>query len=259
MKYADAKARADKQNKKHIFSLYTPNLSEHILLDDGTCVIKDEILAHRMRHVLRLVENDVIYLFSNNIVVYGVIIAIEKKSIVIKIKEKKIMSDFQKKIKIYIPLLKKEALEEAVYNATEMGVSEIQLIKTEYSRKAITDHEFTRLQKIIITGCEQAKRFNIPKLHPLISLQTLNKKEQEMYIWFDPDGKSLFSLCLSLEEIKPNIISIFIGPEADFSATEKEKLCQISEKYTLTPTVLRSRSAVALGIGVVRSILSKEN
>lgn len=242
--------------KRHIFSLYSQDLSYDESASSGSYTIKDEILVHRINNILRLREKDRLSIFNGMISLNAIITRIEKKIIILEVQEKKLTSDFQKKIRIYLPLLKKEALEEAVYNTTEMGVSEIQLIKTDYSQKIITNHEFLRLEKIIIAACEQSKRFNIPVLKELISLQeAITTKDEELNIWFDPKGTSLFSLCTMLENNKPKKIGIFIGPEADFSDEEKEKLEQISQKYTLTPTILRSRSAVTLGIGIVRSIL----
>jgi len=242
--------------KKHVFAMYVENLSFSFSMSKDVCIVKDEKIVHHLKDVLRLKKGDFIYLFDKKINIYGSLFFIDKKTFYFEIIEKKENKDFQHKILLYLPLLKKTALEDAIYNATEMGVSEIQLIKTDHSQKSITEHEFLRLEKMVIAACQQAKKFNIPHLKPLLSFQEIiEKKMENLNIWFDQKGLSLFSLCSMLEKSKPKDLAIFIGPEADFSEQEKTKLLEISEKYTLTPTVLRSVSAVTLSIGIIRSMM----
>jgi 16S rRNA (uracil1498-N3)-methyltransferase len=245
------------RHKSHIFAMYVEKLSHILFPHNNFVLIQDEHVVHRLKDVLRLGQGDFLYLFDEKINIYGTISVLQKKTYAVEIIEKKENRDFQYKLVLYLPLLKKAALEEAVYNATEMGISEIQLIKTDHSQKNITDHEFLRLEKMVIAACQQAKRFNIPQLKSPLSFEAVaEKKDENLNIWFDPNGLALFSLCSMLESSKPKKIGIFIGPEADFSKEERETLQQISKKYTLTPTVLRSVSAVTLSIGSIRSILS---
>ena len=49
-------------------------------------------------------------------------------------------------------------------------------------------------------------------------------------------------------------ISVTLGPEGGFSSEEEDLLHQANfTPYRLTPTILRSREAVCLGLGAVRA------
>ncbi len=75
-------------------------------------------------------------------------------------------------------------------------------------------------------------------------------------IYFDPTGESLSDIIARVKKISPTSIIVMVGPEGDLTDQEKEQLRQ--EKFlfcALTPTVLRSSQAIALGSGIIRSTL----
>jgi RNA methyltransferase, RsmE family len=152
-------------------------------------------------------------------------------------------------ITLYLPLLKKEAFEHAIYISAELGVSTIIPIITE---KCHTSHESQRLYKIMIAACEQAKNFWIPKLHEPCNLTNVSFPHNALKICFDDEGKPSSTLPVTTAKE----ICITLGPEGGFSEREKNLLEQSGfQFYKLTKTILRSQEAVCVGLGVIQSIL----
>lgn len=162
-----------------------------------------------------------------------------------------------------MPTLKKEAYEEALYSLTEIGIQEIQPVITQKSRNissAIDGKEVIRYEKIIIAAAEQSKNFVLPRLLPTFTFDQLIFKLasiQANKIFFDVTGQSIGDLIPKLcTEHKTLPIVAMCGPEGDLTAAEKQLLHQAGFTFcSLTPTVLRSQQAVAIGAGILRAFL----
>ncbi len=197
----------------------------------------------QIKGVLRLEEGDKLILCDGEgTQVLAEIQQIEKGEINLKILNKIPSTDPNKKVSLYLAILKKENFELAVQKAVECGVSEIIPIITERTVKTGLNTE--RLQKIIREACEQSGRSFIPKLK-----NTLNIKES-LLDGAKNDEKVFFTLS---EEIQNQIFkfkkdainaSIFIGPEGGF--TEEEKDLALENNYmtsSLGPLTLRGETA----------------
>jgi len=89
-----------------------------------------------------------------------------------------------------------------------------------------------------------------------VNLQNLLKSLQNdtKKVFFDVDGKPLLNLLNDLDKNQNKIVLMF-GPEGGLTKQEEDLLKENDfEFYVLTPTVLRSVEAVAVGLGSVRSI-----
>ncbi len=197
----------------------------------------------QIKGVLRLEEGDKLILCDGEgTQVLAEIQQIEKGEINLKILNKIPSTDPNKKVSLYLAILKKENFELAVQKAVECGVSEIIPIITERTVKTGLNTE--RLQKIIREACEQSGRSFIPKLK-----NTLNIKEA-LLDGAKNDEKVFFTLS---EEIQNQIFkfkkdainaSIFIGPEGGF--TEEEKDLALENNYmtsSLGSLTLRGETA----------------
>ena len=60
----------------------------------------------------------------------------------------------------------------------------------------------------------------------------------------------------SMHVDQPKQISLMVGPEGDLTMDEKELLKERDVQFLcLTPTVLRAQQAVAVSLGIFRSLL----
>jgi 16S rRNA (uracil1498-N3)-methyltransferase len=247
---------------KHHFALYWAPISSATLKAGTSFVLDDELLVHRITKVLRLMPPETCTLFDENIHCSVQLVAIEKRSVVLKIIAKNNNQQLAPSISCILPLLKREALEQAVYNLVEIGVNEIQLILTQKTHRAWSgQNEFERIHKIMIAAAEQAKQFSVPKIYQPIGLQEyLQKKIQNnALIFFDTNGISLAQWFKEKASLKTESISLLIGPEGDLTKTEKDAVQAAgAHLVSLTPTILRAQQAITLGAGAIRSLLSPD-
>jgi 16S rRNA (uracil1498-N3)-methyltransferase len=256
-------------NNKHIFSLFSPNISLNFtssvnMVGELLC-IKDAQLWHRIINILRLKSNEPFIVFNSKIsitlslkektldtknIIYGVVLNIQA------------VTPLNPKIILCVGLLKKESFESVIYYAGQMGVTEVYPILTgKINRRWWSLHEQARLYKILISACEQAKNFYVPKLHePVLFSHLENITRQELNILnicLDQEGASASTLVKILSGHSDTSILLAFGPEGGF--TEQEKTFLISHSfnfYSLTPTILRTQEAVAVGVGFIRSLLN---
>jgi 16S rRNA (uracil1498-N3)-methyltransferase len=156
---------------------------------------------------------------------------------------------------LHIPLLKKDNLEEAIYNAVEVGVQEIQLYKADKSSLQSVDEQLhKRLQKQIIAAAEQSKNFKGACLHlPRPLTDILKEKSQQRCYIFDSSGTPLSPLFFAKEQASYENINLFIGPEGGFSIQEQSLFNYYqSTVIVLTPTILRASQVITLAAGLFR-------
>ena len=231
---------------KHEFALFYKDLVE-----SENLIITDQDVCHRIMHVLRKKEGDDLVLFNKDH--HGVFTLKELNSKKIA----GILKDFQKNqtytphIKLFLPVLKKEALSEAVYRAVECGVSEIQLVMTEkVQRKWQGTKELERLQRVVVAAAEQSKHFLVPNIcEPISFSDALNNPGVEQLLCADPEGESVRKV------VQGKSIGIFLGPEAGLTQKELDEL-KNSEAFffKLTPTILRAQQAASLSVAFLRSL-----
>ena len=201
--------------------------------------ITDSQTIKQIKTVLRLEEGELIILSDGKGTEAEVVIAsLSKGEIIGNIKSKNITNGSERKVNLYIAILKKENFELIAQKAVECGVSNIIPVITERTIK--TGLNTDRLQKIIREASEQCGQNIIPTLFPTMNFKDALKDGElsDEKIIFQPSEK----------QYTPNIqaknISIFIGPEGGF--TEKEILLAQESGYniaSLGPLILRGETA----------------
>jgi len=248
---------------KHVFAFYSKGLKALLeKIDIGEELsFKDSDLWNRLTKIVRVGVGDKFIIFDENLNATLEIknnLSENKRVVSGIILEKKENKLILPEIKLYLPVLKKDALECSIYVSAQMGVKDIFLIETKKSQKKFDfEKEKDRLKKIMISACEQSKNFVLPEIKKPIGFKDIFDKNLEqkkvVKIFFDEDGEKISNL----EKIySRNKIEIIIGPEGGFTSEEKNFLKNFGFKpYKLTPTILRSREAVCVGLGVLRSLI----
>ncbi|MDR3550365.1 MAG: RsmE family RNA methyltransferase [Candidatus Babeliales bacterium] len=248
-------------NSKHEFALFNETTS-HItrtLAPQALFSIDDQLLVTRIASVLRMRVGDSFVMFDRHIHVVCTIEDISKKIVRCKMLEKKTNSIIKPSITYLLPVLKRDDLESALYAMVELGATSVQLVLThKINRVWAGPKEFERAQRIMIAAAEQSKNYAFAQLHEPILLTSCLEKipSNSSKVFFDVDGRSALSVMNELHNKKNQEIFLLVGPEADLTAEEKKLL--VDNNFIvceLTPTVLRSVQAVALSLGMVRSVL----
>jgi 16S rRNA (uracil1498-N3)-methyltransferase len=250
--------------------------------------INDSESLRRLTSIVRLREGESVQLFNREESIRGVVTVITKKQIELEVDERIQLQPLEPSLTILLPTLKKDDLQEALSRLCALGVTTIQLVETEKVQHSWQfERERDRFERVMIAAAEQSKQLVLPELlAPLslaaalestriahetsknshsaqenfkkaVSAEEIRKNKQTVChkIFFDPDGATLMTVLERLIKTEGTTV-LFVGPEGDLTDQEKVLLKQNGFIFcALTPTILRACEAIALGAGVVRSIV----
>lgn len=145
---------------------------------------------------------------------------------------------------LFLPILKKEALSNAVRQATELGIDIIQPIMTDHTVEK--DFKNDRYELIATGAAEQSERLTLVKLNEMKTLQEAIESFEGQVFW----------ACERLDMVSKDIVrfnnndAVLIGPEGGFSDAEKEFLfdCEKVVPQTLGDSILKADTAVVCSI-----------
>ena len=245
----------------HTFAFYYPAVTQLSHTRDELCIINDRVLSHRIMHIVRLRNGDSFTLFDQHAHMECILKDISEKSVRFSVTSYECNTVYKPHITVLLPLLKKDAFEEALYAAAELGANAVQLIMTKKTQRVFGgSKEFERIDRVMQAAAEQSKNFSYPVvLEPILFEQAVIGHEESTKIFFDPDGCPLFNVVRSVQSEIVERIVLLIGPEGDLTIDEK---CLVRKNNfvfcRLTPTILRAQQAVAVSLGAFRSLLRNE-
>lgn len=246
-------------HSKHEFALYCKELSA--LLQQLSCgdtfSLPDKDLCLRIASILRLTVGERLVLFdrykSSTVSVHE----ISKKSVVVTIQNINNNVPVSPAITFALPVLKRDDFEAAIYSLVELSATIIQPVVTQKVQRVWGGaKEQERIERIIIAAAEQSKNFAIPEFKEPVLFSSFVDQQKLPVIFFDPLGMSFTELLPHLVKHQQRGFTLMVGPEGDLTAQEKDQLRAKNALFSqLTPTVLRSCQAVAVGLGVVRALV----
>lgn len=236
---------------RHEFALYASALP--IVAEIGQqIVLEGEQLAHRMQHIIRLKIGDELVLFNRTYSAHVAVQQISKKNVLVQVLVVKEHQPLAPAVHWFLPILEREAFETAITHLTVMGATSIQPIITEKSSRYIP--ALDRLQRLMIAASEQSKQFVLPLLYEPIAFNSI--KNFSKMIFFDSTGEHAYQVMSEIRTQPHEGIRCMVGPEGDLVTFEKEHLRHQGVQFcALTPTVLRACDAVAVAMGLIRSLI----
>ena len=230
---------------------------QHLTITDT-----DEI--HHIKDVLRLKKGAVIQIFnSQNQEADVVVDSFNQNDLQVTIQSVREAVLSKAKIVLACAPPKKEKFEWIIEKCTELGVDEIIPLKTKRGEVVFSSDKMAaklaRFQKVAVNAAKQSKRTTVPMIHPMTDLAKVFKN-------LDPQGLHLFpSLNGHPQHIKEVLsktskdqsITIFIGPEGDFTPEEVRMALDLGcVPVSLGDTVLKVETAAIATVSFVR--LSKD-
>jgi 16S rRNA (uracil1498-N3)-methyltransferase len=225
-------------------------------LSDTSITINDPILYHRIIRVLKCAIGDILLLFDTHKHAQAQLINCTKKECIFRVVTIENNIPLHPPITLGLPLLKGNDLDEAISFATQIGVSNIQLLFTERSQRAcLSMAEKKRFMRVVIAAAEQSKRFCMPLIQEPISFCDLKERyPHDVFLFGIKNGMNVRTLMQYDFMNDPKSSFLFVvGPEADFSSCEYDQLKQWNAQgICLGATVLRSCTAAGIGVGFLR-------
>ena len=228
--------------------LYYPNS----IVENATELLSKEH-AHYVVNVMRLKRGSHINFFNKDGEWKCEIVFLEKDRVEIKFLEKFKQASKLSKIELAICLVKKIPMENIFQKATELGVSKIIPIISE--RTEVKELNYERTKRIVIEATEQSNQLSPPEIFEVTKLKDfLTNLDGSMRLLFaDINSKNNIE-ARDLKDKKS--ICVLIGPEGDFSPSERELILKNSstKPFTISKNILRSDTAVISAISLVNFI-----
>ena len=228
--------------------LYHPNS----IVENSTNLLSKEH-THYVVNVMRLKRGSIINFFNIEGEWESEIVFLEKERVEVKFLKKVKEPQKKNKIELAICLVKKNPMEIILQKATELGVSKIIPIISE--RTEIKELNYDRAKKIVIEATEQSNQMFPPEILEAVKLKDFLKNlDQTTNLLF---GDVNLKDNLNIEKLKNlKSLSILIGPEGDFSPSEREFILSFSQvvPFTISKNILRSDTAVISAISLVNFI-----
>ncbi len=149
-----------------------------------------------------------------------------------------------------VALLKRDAWETVLRQATEMGVTTLVPLKTRFAQVGKLNTE--RAHSIIVEAAEQCERMSLPSLLPITPLEDYIAGLTAPCLWayerLAVDDAALGQ--------KDKATAVLIGPEGGFAPEEIEMLNRSHQMrpFSLGPTILRADTAVVAGLATLQAL-----
>lgn len=155
-----------------------------------------------------------------------------------------------------IPILKNNALDQVIHQATELGVRQIYPILTARSLPAPSPHKLTRWQRIAQEAAEQSERVYVPQIVPPQAWsEVLTHAAPQKYIGTLGSDVTPLVTHLHAQQTPPPEIWLAIGPEAGWTNTE-QAMAEAADwlPVSLGTRTLRAMTAAIVGLGLIASL-----
>jgi len=213
----------------------------------------DKDQSHYLSKVMRVKENDVFSLFNKEGEWEAKILGISKNTVEFKIIKQLRQKEITRELWLAFSPIKSNYQNFMLQKATELGVTKF--LPIIFDRTVVRKINKDRLEKIVIEACEQSNRINVPNIEDAQDLNSFLKKNSMDLIFTDLNS-NINKVDKSKLTDKP--VCIIIGPEGDFSETEREKILSFKgvQPVKINENILRSETAVISAISIVNYVIN---
>lgn len=203
-------------------------------------------MAHYVRDVMRARVADCVILFDG---VFGewvcVVEEISRRTVLIRVEC--LSKEYVKTpdLSLCISLVKLDTMRNVVRQATEMGVTLMQPVLTEYS--SVRSVSVQKLRKWAIEAAEQCCRQDVPLINETIGFGSLKDLEKQLVLCDETGrGEAPSKVLHGLKDL-----GVVIGPEGGFSNDELRYAEAFAGKMSLGSRILRVDTAVVAALSYV--------
>ena len=212
----------------------------------------DKSQSHYVNKVMRVKVSEVFSLFNSSGEWEAKILTISKSIVEFNITKQLRQKESTKELWLAFSPLKSNYFNFMIQKATELGVTNF--LPIIFDRTVVRKINVVRLKKIIIEAAEQSNRINVPSLETSQNLKSfLNNKMDLIFTDLNSDNKKL-----DLEKLTERPTCIIIGPEGDFSESERELILSFKDvqPIKINDNILRSETAVVSALSIVSYLIN---
>ncbi|UTO55360.1 16S rRNA (uracil(1498)-N(3))-methyltransferase [Neoehrlichia mikurensis] len=215
----------------------------------GTKIILEKDQIHYVYHVMRAKLSDKVRLFNGEDGEWiGEITLISCHCIEITVLQLIKEQYLTRNLTLCFAPVKNIDMSNIIRQATEMGVTSIRPIYTEYT--VVKNINLEKFKKWAIKASEQCERLDIPEIMPMIKFKELKELHlhNEKYVICDETGQG--KLPSEVLKTKDNA-TIIIGPEGGFSHDELRFANSFCDSISLGPRILKVDTAIMCALSYV--------
>ena len=213
----------------------------------------DKNQSHYLSKVMRVKENEVFSLFNKEGEWEAKVLGIFKNIVEFKIIKQLRQKETTKELWLAFSPIKSNYQNFMLQKATELGVTKF--LPIIFDRTVVRKINKDRIEKIVIEASEQSNRINVPTIEEAQDLNGFLKKNLMNLIFTDLNS-NIKKIDKSKFTDKP--VCIIIGPEGDFSETEREKILSFKcvQPIKINENILRSETAVISAISIINYVIN---
>ena len=214
----------------------------------GMTNMLDKSQSHYLNKVMRVKENELFSLFNNKGEWEAKILKISKGLVEFEIIKQLRQKENMKDLWLAFSPIKSNYQNFMIQKATELGVTKF--LPIIFDRTIVRSINIERLKKIATEASEQSNRINIPSIEQTQNLESFLNSNLVNLIFTDLNSTNK-KIDKSKLTSKPTCI--IVGPEGDFSESEREKILTFEgvQAVKINENILRSETAVISAISIV--------
>ena len=213
----------------------------------------DKSQSHYLTKVMRVKENEVFSLFNKEGEWEAKILGISKSIVEFKTTKQLRQKENTKELWLAFSPIKSNYQNFMIQKATELGVTKF--LPIIFDRTVVRKINKERLEKIVIEASEQSNRINVPLIESPQNLDSFLKKNTMDLIFTDLNSDNIK---VDKSKLTDKPVCIIIGPEGDFSETERDKILSFKgvQSVKINENILRSETAVISAISIVNYVIN---
>ena len=209
--------------------------------------------SHYLTKVMRIKENEVFSLLNKNGEWEAKVLGISKSIVEFKITKQLRQKENFKELWLAFSPIKSNYQNFMIQKATELGVTKF--LPIIFDRTVVRKINKVRLEKIVIEASEQSNRINVPTIEDAQNLNSFLKKNSMDLIFTDLNSNNEK---INRSKLTDKPVCIIIGPEGDFSESEREEILSFNnvQAIKINENILRSETAVISAISIVNYVIN---
>lgn len=214
-----------------------------------------EAQSKYLLRVMRLTDGALVRAFNGQDGEWACSLSIDRKVAVLTPTKHLRPQESGSELSLLFAPIKKARTDFIVEKATELGVSDLRPILTDYtqSQRVRTD----RMRLLAIEAAEQTERMDLPTIHEAMPLpKALAAWDKAIPLIFCDEGSRSAPLADYANQLTGKRAGILIGPEGGFSPKERDLLRALDFviPITLGPRILRAETAVVSALTLWQSL-----
>ena len=208
----------------------------------------DKSQSHYVNKVMRIKMNEIFSLFNASGEWEAKIISISKSIVEFNVTKQLRQKENPKQLWLAFSPIKSSYFNFMIQKATELGVTKF--LPIIFDRTIVRKINKERLEKIIIEAAEQSNRIQVPNIEEIQNISSFLDKNDVDLIFTDLNSNNNK---LDLKKLSNKPTCIVVGPEGDFSESERKEILSYKgvQAIKINENILRSETAVISAISII--------